>query len=88
MLSNITFKHTLHLLICFGSLTSFNIRGHIATVPSCSIGILTDHTATLEYPAADTGHGTPPRHSIQTRGRHILLSIDVERYPGIHNYPF
>ena len=39
--------------------------------------------------AADTGHDTPPRHSIQTRGRPVaVLSIDVERHTGIHSYPF
>ena len=30
-----------------------------------------------------------PRHSIQTQGRHdVVLSIDMERHTGIHNYPF
>ena len=38
---------------------------------------------TQERHAADTQH----RHSIQTRGRPVLLSIDVERHTGIHNYP-
>ena len=38
--------------------------------------------------AADTGHDTPPRHSIQKRGRPVaVLSIYVERRTGIHN-PF
>ena len=36
---------------------------------------------------SDTGHDTPPHHSIQTRGRPVVLSIDVERYTGIHNCP-
>ena len=32
---------------------------------------------------------TPSRHSIQTKGRPVVvLSIDVERHTGIHNYPF
>ena len=30
-----------------------------------------------------------PRHSIQTQGRLVvMLSIDVERHTGIHNYLF
>ena len=45
--------------------------------------------ATQKCHAADTGHDTPPRHSIQTRGRPVaVLSIDVERHTGIHSYPF
>ena len=39
--------------------------------------------------AAHTGHGTSPRHSIQTRGWPVaVLSIDVGRHDGIHNYLF
>ena len=45
--------------------------------------------ATHECHATDTGHVTPPRHSIQTRGRPIVvLFIDVKRHTGIHNYQF
>ena len=45
--------------------------------------------ATQEWHTADTGHDTPPHHSIQTRGRPVaVLSIDVERHSGIHNYSF
>ena len=44
--------------------------------------------ATQECHAADTGHDTPPRHSIQTRGQPVVLSFDVEGHTGIHNYPF
>ena len=41
--------------------------------------------ATQECHAADTGHDTPSRHSIQTQGRPVaVLSIDVERHTGIH----
>ena len=41
--------------------------------------------ATQECNVADTGHDTPPRHSIQTRGRLVaVLSIAVERHTGIH----
>ena len=37
--------------------------------------------ATQECHAADTGHGTPPRHSILTQGRPaVVLSIDVEHW--------
>ena len=45
--------------------------------------------ATQECHAANTGHDTPSRHSIQTRGRPVVvLSIDVKRHIGIHNDPF
>ena len=45
--------------------------------------------ATQECHATDTGHDNPPSHSIQTQGRPVVvLSIDVERHTGIHNYPF
>ena len=45
--------------------------------------------ATQECHVTDTGHDTPPRHSIQTRGRPVaVLSIDVEHNTGIHSYPF
>ena len=45
--------------------------------------------ATQKCHAVDTGHDTPPRLSIQTRGRPVaVLSIDVERHTGIHSYPF
>ena len=40
------------------------------------------------YHAADIGHDTSLRHSIQTQGRPVaVLSIDVERHTGIHSYP-
>ena len=47
-----------------------------------------DHcAATQECYAADTGHDAPPRHSIQTRVRTVVvISINVERYTGMHNY--
>ena len=45
--------------------------------------------ATQECHAADRGHDAPPCHSIQTQGRPVVvLSIDVERHTGSHNYPF
>ena len=47
--------------------------------------------ATQGCQAEDTGHDTPPRHSIhvKTQGRPVVVpSIDVERHTGIHNYPF
>ena len=31
-------------------------------------------------PALHTGYDTPPRHSIQTQGRPVVLSFDVERH--------
>ena len=46
-------------------LLGFNIafKHHIATVPACSSGTLIN---VLQHRnAADTGHDTPPRHSIQ-----------------------
>ena len=44
---------------------------------------------TQECHVADTGHDTPPCHSIQAQCRPVVvLSIDVERHTGIHNYPF
>ena len=57
----------------------------MATVPACSSGTLTN----VEFYAADTGHDTPPRHSIQLRGRPVVvLFIDVEHHTGIYNCPF
>ena len=45
--------------------------------------------ATQECHAADTGHHTPPRHTIHTRGRPVaVLSIGVARHTGLHSYPF
>ena len=45
--------------------------------------------ATPECHAADKGHDTPPSNSIQIQGRPVaVLSFDVERYTGIHSYPF
>ena len=56
--------------------------------PACSSGTLTN-VLPQEFHAAGTGHDTPSRHSIQTQGRHVIvLSTDVERHTGIHNYPF
>ena len=44
--------------------------------------------ATQECYAADTRQDTPPRHSIHKQGRPVaVLSFDVERHTGIHNYP-
>ena len=46
------------------------------------------YDGTHKCQAADTGHDTPLRHSIQTQGRPVVvLSIYVERNTGIHIYP-
>ena len=43
----------------------------------------------MELFASGTGHGNPPRHSIHTQGRSVIvLSIDVEYHAGIHNHLF
>ena len=56
---------------------------------ACSSGTLTSVLPHRDCHVADTGHGTSPRHSIQTRDRSVdVLSIDVKRHIGIHNYPF
>ena len=45
-------------------------------MPACSGGAY-QCAATQECHAADTGHDTPPRHSIQTQGRPVgVLSND------------
>ena len=45
--------------------------------------------ATQECHAADIGHDTPPRYSTQTQGQSVVvLSIEMERQTGLHNYPF
>ena len=58
-----------------------NIWGHITTVPACS----SSSAATLEFPTADTGHDTPPRHSIQTGHdippRHSIQTQDMTPHP-------
>ena len=59
-------------------------------VLACSSGTYFDQcAATLECHAADTGHGTLSRLTVQTRGRPVaVLSFDVERHTGIYSYPF
>ena len=72
--------------VCLG-LTSL-LNSHIATVPVCSSGTLTN---VLPHRDAmpQTQDMTPPRHSIQTQGRPVaVLSIDVERHTEIHSFPF
>ena len=50
--------------------------------------VLEQCAATLESHATYTGHDTLRRHCIQTQGQPVVvLSIDVERHTGIHNYP-
>ena len=47
--------------------------------------------AKLVSHATDTGHVTPSQlhHSIHTQDRPVaVLSTDVERLPGMYNYPF
>ena len=54
---------------------------NIATVPACS----TDTCCHTKMSCRrDKWHDT--RHSIRIRGLTIVLSIDVERYTGVHNY--
>ena len=56
-------------------------------MPACSSGTLTN-VLPHRNAMSQTGHDTPPHHSIQTQGRPVaVLSIDVERHTGIHNYP-
>ena len=72
------------LFVCWGLTSFLNIWGHITTVPACSSGTLTNVLPLrIVIP-----HNTPPRHSIQTQGRPVVvLQIDVERHTWIHNYP-
>ena len=57
-------------------------------MPACSNGTVSN-VLPHRNACADTGHDTPSRHSIQTRGRPVaVLSIDVEHHTGIHNYLF
>ena len=62
----------LFLFICWG----------LTTASTCLYHWYFDQcAATQEYHAADTGHDTPPRHSIQTWGRPVLvLSNDAGEY--------
>ena len=47
----------------------------------------TQHPTPSQY--TDTGNDTPPRHSLQTQGRPVVvLSIDVEHHTVIYNYTF
>ena len=55
---------------------------------SWAAGLVLQSAVTQECHAADTGHDTPPHHSIQTQGRPVVLTIDVQRHTDIHNYPF
>ena len=56
--------------------------------PACSSDTLTNvlpHWNAMPQ----AGRDTPSRHSVQTRGRTVaVLSIDLERHTGIHNYRF
>ena len=71
------------LNVSYVCMDRFNNRCHIATVPACSSGILTN---VLPYRNV-MPQTSPPCHSI--RGRPVaVLSIDVERHNGIHSYPF
>ena len=76
--------------ICFVcSLLGFNITfKHLRSYRGGAI-LLQWHfdqcAATQECHATDTGHDTPSSHSIQTRGRPVVvLSIDVKHRTGIH----
>ena len=52
---------------------------------TCSTATVVLFAATQECRAADTGHDTPPRHSIQTQGQPVVvLSID-KLYFGLSN---
>ena len=76
------------LFVRWGLTSLLNIWGHIATVPTCSSDTFKQCAAIQECHAADRGHDTPSRH-IQTQGQPVVvLSIKVERYTGMHNYPF
>ena len=78
-------------MVCWGLTSLLIIRGHMTTVPACSSGALTNDqcATTQECHAADIGHDTPPRHSIETRGRPVaVLFIDLERHTGIFKYLF
>ena len=58
-------------------------------VPACSSDTLTNVLPHRNAIATDTGHDIPPRHSVQTQGRPVIvLSIDVKRHTGIHNTHF
>ena len=72
------------LFDCLGLTSLLNTRGHFTTTPTCCSGTLTN---VLPH-RNGMPHDTQPRHSIQTRARPVaVLSIGVERYTGIHNYP-
>ena len=76
-------------LFCFGITVTFkHLRSYHDGV--CFLQWYFDQCAATQVcHAADTGHVTPPRHSVQTRDRPIaVLSIDVQRHTGIHSYPF
>ena len=77
------------VVVSLGFMSLLNVWGHIATLPACSSGTLTN---VLPYRNVmpQTQDMTPhPVTSIQTQGWPVaVLSIDVERHTGIHNYPF
>ena len=56
----------------YANWTHFQHSGNITLVPTCRQWYFDQRAATQECHAADTGHDTPPRHSIQTHGPHIL----------------
>ena len=89
MYSNEKFSHIILRFVCLGFNVAFK---HLRSYRdgACLYQLSFDQcAATQECHAADTGYDTPPRHSIQTQGRPVaVLSIDVERYSGIHSYPF
>ena len=77
------FRCLLGFNIAFKPLTSYRVS-------TCLQQWFFDQCAAAqECHATDTGHDTRPCHSIQSQGRPVaVLSIDMERHTGIHNYHF
>ena len=71
------------------SLLNICLIYHIPTVPTCSsstlINVMPHRNAMPQTPDI---HDTPSSQSLQTQGLPVVLSIDVARHTGIHNYPF
>ena len=66
--------------MCWFGLLGFNMAFKHLISRRCILLAIDECAATHERHATDTGHDTPPGHSIHTQGRPLVaVSIDVER---------
>ena len=68
----------LHVFVCLGKTSLFKTEVILGRCLLVAVELWPMCCHTRVYHPSDTGHGTPPRHSIETRSRLVVvLSIDV-----------